>query len=300
MIEQAINKFIRQIPAIQKDIAGELELLLKSLEIQNGKVLNNINNLRVVGQIEFKINRIVLNDKYLQAVREFTETFNKVSAELNKQFSLLSPKYKPDDVLNEIGEQSIKSVVKALTEDGMRAGITDKLTNLLRQNVTTGISYLEMRNQLKEYIVTNESGIGALQRYVTQITTDALNQFSGQYSASIASQLELSWYQYVGSNIETTREFCELLTDKRYVYQAEIKDILKGKIDGESLPINDKTDLPNGMIPGTNESNFIVYRGGYNCGHQLRPMAESFVPKQVRIDVYTKYGIRYNAQGFKV
>lgn len=300
MIEQAINEFLKQIPAIQKDIAGELELLLKSLEIQNGKVINNINNLRIVGQIEFKINRIVLNDKYLQAVKEFTQAFNKVSAELNKQFALLSPKYKPDEVLNEIREQSIKAVVKALTEDGMRAGITDKLTNLLRQNITTGVSYLEMRNQLKEYIVTNESGIGALQRYVTQITTDALNQFSGQYSATIAQQLELSWYQYTGSNIETTRPFCELLTDKRYVYQAEIPDILKGKIDGETLPINDKTDLPNGMIPGTNEKNFIVYRGGYNCGHQLRPVAESFVPKQVRINTYTKYGVRYNAQGFKV
>lgn len=300
MIQQAIDKFLKQIPAIQKGLAGELELLLKALEISDGKVLNNINNLRIIGQIEFKINRIVLSPKYIDAVKQFTEAFNQVSSELNKQFAVISNKFTPDEVLNEVKNQAIKSVVKALTEDGLRAGITDKLSNILRQNITTGVSYLDLRNQLKEYIITNESGIGALQRYVTQITTDALNQFNGQYTATVTNSLGLDWFQYTGSNIETTRQFCKELTDKRWIYKAEISDILKGKINGTQLPINDKTELPNGLIPGTNEANFIVYRGGYNCGHQLRPMAESFVPVNVRKSTYDKYGVPYNAKGYKV
>jgi hypothetical protein len=30
-----------------------------------------------------------------------------------------------------------------------------------------------------------------------------------------------------------------------------------------------------GKIPGTNESNFIIYRGGYNCRHQMLPVSKT-------------------------
>jgi hypothetical protein len=36
------------------------------------------------------------------------------------------------------------------------------------------------------------------------------------------------------------------------------------------------------MIDGTNSSNFIIRRGGYNCGHQLVPVAEEAVPLEIR------------------
>jgi hypothetical protein len=36
------------------------------------------------------------------------------------------------------------------------------------------------------------------------------------------------------------------------------------------------------MIDGTTADNFIVNRGGYNCGHELIPVSEVRVPKEVR------------------
>jgi hypothetical protein len=36
------------------------------------------------------------------------------------------------------------------------------------------------------------------------------------------------------------------------------------------------------MIDGTTPDNFIVNRGGYNCGHELIPVSEARVPKEVR------------------
>jgi hypothetical protein len=35
------------------------------------------------------------------------------------------------------------------------------------------------------------------------------------------------------------------------------------------------------MIPGTDAANFFVNRGGYNCGHQIRPVNERQVPTEV-------------------
>lgn len=299
MIEQATEKFIKQVAAIQKSVANEIELILKSLEIKDGKVVNSIANLRIVGQIESKLQRIILNTKYTNAVKDYLSTFDKVAENLNNNFKTISANFKPGEVLTEIKQQAIKSVLNALTENGLSVGITGKLANILRQNISTNVSYIDLRNQLKEFIITNESGVGVFEKYVKQITTDALNQFNGQYSATATQILGLEWYQYTGSNLETTRNFCKALTEKRFVYQAEIPTILKGQIDGDDVELDDKTELPKGMIAGTNESNFIVYRGGYNCGHQLRPIAESFVPQNIRINTYQKYGVKYNSKGLK-
>jgi hypothetical protein len=98
----------------------------------------------------------------------------------------------------------------------------------------------------------------------------------------ISDRLQSEWYQYVGSNLTTTREFCEHLTKKRYVHKSEIPELLKGNIDGHQCKIYSATGLPQGMIEGTNEENFIVYRGGYNCGHELIPVSEATVPVSIR------------------
>lgn len=98
----------------------------------------------------------------------------------------------------------------------------------------------------------------------------------------MTDDLGLEWFEYVGSNIETTREFCEHLTEKRYIHKSEIKTILKGEIDGHQCAMNERTGLPKGMIEGTTEQNFQVNCGGWNCRHQLVPVAKEAVPKEIR------------------
>jgi hypothetical protein len=87
---------------------------------------------------------------------------------------------------------------------------------------------------------------------------------------------------YVGSNLETTRDFCDHLTEKKYIHESELPDIVAGKIDGYQCPLNPKTKLWAGAIAGTTVDNFIVYRGGWNCGHQLMPVNEAAVPENIR------------------
>jgi hypothetical protein len=41
------------------------------------------------------------------------------------------------------------------------------------------------------------------------------------------------------------------------------------------------------MIPGTDVSNFMTNRGGYNCGHQWRPVSEDLVPQEIKLEVYS-------------
>jgi hypothetical protein len=73
--------------------------------------------------------------------------------------------------------------------------------------------------QLRNHLITNDTGEGSLERYSKTITTDAINQYSAQYHDALAQDLNFNWGRYVGSNIETTREFCDRLTAKEWVHQ---------------------------------------------------------------------------------
>ena len=124
-----------------------------------------------------------------------------------------------------------------------------------------------------------DKGSGALSKYANTYATTAISQYAGENNKILTDDLGLEWFEYVGSNIETTREFCDHLTEKRYIHKSEIKTILKGEIDGYQCEIYEKTGLPKGMIEGTNEQNFQVNCGGWNCRHQLVPVAKEAIPK---------------------
>jgi hypothetical protein len=98
----------------------------------------------------------------------------------------------------------------------------------------------------------------------------------------MTKDLGLEWFMYTGSNIETTREFCEVLTKKKWIHKSEIPTILTGKIDDYQCEIYPKTGLPKGMIADTTPENFQCNCGGWNCRHQLIPVAEAAVPADVR------------------
>ena len=73
-----------------------------------------------------------------------------------------------------------------------------------------------------------------------------------------------------------SRPLCiELVENKKYIHQSEIKGICRGHVNDKDISIA-------GMIPGTDESNFMINRCGYNCQHQLIPISPEFVPQDIR------------------
>ncbi|MDO4813433.1 MAG: hypothetical protein Q3995_07960, partial [Eubacteriales bacterium] len=114
----------------------------------------------------------------------------------------------------------------------------------------------------------------------------SLSQFTGQNNKLLTDDLGVEWFMYVGSTMERTREFCQHMTAKKWVHVSEIPEILKGHIEYEGevhkCKIYAKTKLPSGMIEGTNEDNFQVNVGGWNCRHQLVPVAAAAVPEEIR------------------
>ena len=58
--------------------------------------------------------------------------------------------------------------------------------------------------------------------------------------------------------------------------------MLKGDIGDKHVHVNERTDLPDGMIEGTNKETFFINRGGWQCGHQIFPVPLAAVPADIR------------------
>lgn len=281
-IGDATSGFNSSIDPIQKAIYNDIELLVKDLDLNGDKLANTVKNIKAIGALKNKIQKIILNKDYLNNVNDYVAVFNDVSELQNNYFSQLSDQVGPTKLLDIVKQQSIEQAVTSLTESGISANVTQGIQDILKRNITGGASYSDLLKQMRNFILTNETGTGALERYTKQITTDSLNQFSAQYSQVLTNDLGLEWFMYVGSNKDTTREFCDLLTKKKYIHRSEFSDIINGIIDGVKIPINPKTKTWYGGIPGTNENNLQINRGGYGCDHQLLSVNAAVVPEPIR------------------
>jgi hypothetical protein len=292
-IDKAIAKFNKVIPKIQRSIFDDIQEELKRLDTSNGKIKTTVANLKIVTSIKNKLLRLILTPEYKKEVKDFVTAFNDVTKLQNQYWISVEKDFKPKALLKEIKKQAIADTVKSLTASGIGSTIQEQIADILRTNITTGGSYSDLNNQLRESLVNTKTD-GSLLKYTKQITTDAINQYSAQYTQAVSDDLGFEWFGYQGSDIVTTRPFCDAMTDFRYFHVTEIPRLLAAKDlyymkDGvkTKVPIYKKTGLPHGMIPGTNPANFQINRGGYNCGHQIRPVSESLVPKDIQERVFS-------------
>jgi hypothetical protein len=292
-IEGSIKSFNKGIPAAQKAMYQELAKELRRLDLTGDKIKATVKNLKVIQSIKNKLTKFILNDDYLEDVKEFVKSFNTVTKLQNEYWKGVESKFKPGPLLKEIGKQAISDTVKQLTESGIGANIGDAITDILRTNITSGGSYKALNKELLESLTDTQKSDGLLTRYSKQITNDSIQQYNRQYTQQVAAGLGFEWYAYQGSDIRTTRPFCDAMTDLRYFHISEIPRLLRADglyymKDGKKtkVPIYPKTGLPAGLIEGTNAENFLIRAGGYNCGHQIRPVPERNVPLEVRDRVY--------------
>lgn len=292
-IQQAIVDFNDAIPAAQKEMHAAIAAELKRLDLNGDRIKITVANMKVITSIKNKIQRLILTDNYVQNVKDFAAAFVEISTLQNEYWKAAEAAFKVKPLLREVRNAAIEDTVKQLTEAGIGNVIADEITGILKTNITTGGSYKKLQDQLLQSLTDSGNKDGLLTRYSKQITTDSVNQFSAQYTRAATAGLGFEWYAYQGSDITTTRPFCNAMTDFRYFHITEVPRLLRAEglfyvKDGveTQVPIYEKTGLPHGMIEGTNEDTFFVYRGGYNCGHQIRGVSEAVVPISIRDRVY--------------
>ena len=298
VIQSRVDSFNESMPDVEKKVYSRLLQLLKELKTINGRVVNGVENLNKISSILPEIEELLNKSGLEKKAVEFSQAFDEVAKLQNNYFSALTVQFTPKKVLTKLLDANKKWTVDKLTARGINAGFAPAMQDILTRAMTTGAEYSELAEQVRAYVVSGEAGPGALARYSRQVSTDALNFFSANYNETITQDLGLKWRIYTGTLLETSREWCVHMVEKKYVHEAELQDCLTKEIDGveiggEEIPVNKKTGLPRGLREGTTAESVKVNRGGWQCGHQWASVTESMVPLNIRIATYDKYGIKH-------
>lgn len=280
-IDDYINGFNDSVSGIQEDILNKINLFIKDLTVKNGNVVASMDNLRKIKQLKPLIEKAILSPAYQESVSEFVDSFNSVSKIQDSFFAGMVEDYTAPVVLAEVRKIAVNDTIDKLTERGL-GQVTNQISDLIKTNITSNASYAKLVKQTRDFLTDTKTGDGALVKYAKGITTDALNQYSANYTKIITDDLGLDYFGYVGALVGHSRQLCKDLVAKHYIHKSEIPEIVKGLINGEQIPLNSKTGLPVGMIPGTDASNFQTLRGGYGCNHQMMPISKFRVPKEIR------------------
>lgn len=284
-IDEAVIGFTKSLPASQQKIYANLVKLVKELEIDSlGSIKNNLKNIQLLTKINKEVNDIVQSEEYSKGVADFTSVYEDLATLQDGYLSEVFDKFKPTKVLREITKASINITVDQLTENGVTNLLAGELKEILKTNITSGGSYADLTEQLKTAIIGNDEVDGGLVRYARTIATDAVNQYNAVYTQQATLDFGAEWFRYTGSLMTTSRPFCEHLKDKDggYFHIDEIPGFLQGVIGEEEIPLSKSTGLPAGMNENTTVENFLILRGGYNCGHQVFPVSEASVPDSLR------------------
>lgn len=282
VIKKSLSKFDKSIPALQQKLYKEMLVEIKRLDLKGDRIAVTVKNLSILSSIKNKLNRLILNKEYTGQIKEFAAAFNDVYKLQFEYWKGIEKTFKPKPLLKAIRNQAITDTVTSLTSQGISGNVSEAITNILRTNITTGGSYADLADQLRQSLVNTPESKGILDRYVKTITNDSISQFNRQYTQIVSSDLGYTWFRYMNTDIETTRCFCDKMTDKNYFHVSEVPEILKGL----GCDIYHKTKLPYGMIDGTNAENFFIRAGGWNCRHSIQPVAERQVPKEIRDAVF--------------
>jgi len=288
-IKRSLSGFDKSIPALQGELYKQVLEEIKRLDTKGDKIAVTVKNLSVLNSIKNKLNRIILNPEYKGEIKEFVQTFNNVYSMQNEYWKSIEKTFKPRPLLKAIRNQAITDTFQSLTTQGISANVSDAIIGILRQNITSGGSYKDLAEQLRQSLTNTPESKGILDRYVKVVANDSIQQFNRQYTQIVSSDLGYTWFRYMNTDIETTRCWCDAMTDKNYFHVSEVPDLILGKglkCNGESVPIYKKTGLPYGMIDGTNAENVFIRAGGWNCRHSIQPVAQRQVPGNIREAVF--------------
>lgn len=204
---------------------------------------------------------IIQNAPYQLQVAEVISGFEMLAELSNEYITLAIGDFKPKkELYKAILESNIATTKDALLGAGIRDNFGTAIQEVLKDNISGIGTRSELNKTLRKFIEGTPEESAFLNRYIKQTTNDAVMTFNSEYIQTIAADLDVDHYYYQGTVITDSRSFC-VARAGRYFTTDEVKAWanLKGW---------------DGRMKGTNSSTIFIYRGGYNCRHQLWPVSQ--------------------------
>lgn len=262
-IDAAVKTLNKNVTAGTPALLEKLQDLLGLFDKRAGNLKQSSDNIRLLNQVSKEIDAILSESALTPATRELLQAIPESKALVNGYFgSMLADFSDEKQVYQAITQFYTNYTANALIGQGVNQQFKQGVLEVLRQSVKNGISTTEAKKLLAEHVVTDNR----LARNASQVASDALHQYSSEYTNVLTDDLGLQHYYYKGTKIESTRPFCAARYGKYFT---------KKEVEGWA-----SKDWA-GKIPGTNKDNIAVLRGGFSCRHLLVPVSKAVYDARV-------------------
>ena len=289
LLSQASTSYANYLPNLEEEIANKVEEQMSELEKNKGALVPSKENFRKLAVIQSGFNTIINDTDYGKHSALYLSAYEKVTKLSNQYFNAVTDNFSPTEAMEAVKTAAIDTTIENLGKVGLLTNTNSTfrrpVVNALTQAMATGTKYTTAVKQVRD-IITGGLNVGPLERYAKPLAVDSLNRFSRNYMNIAALGLGLDWYMYTGSLIKTSRCFCIGCVKIKYIHRSEFQQVLDMDFpELKDCEINPKTGLAEGLIQGTNPSNFTENAGGWGCEHQLIPVPENYVPESAKTRV---------------
>lgn len=268
LITNADSRYVSAIGRVQKDLYNQLTAILSDLELDSeGYIKQSVANRKVLTKANDKIQEVFSSSIYTTAVSNYVNVVPKVDLQNVKYFTAVDEAFKPNKLfLRNLQSDTIATIEKYVLQDGLQSQVINPLSQILNQNVNSGGSFAGFLDQVRNYVLGNDQVEGRAMSYTRTYLRDSLFTYARAFQQAITDDLGLEYYLYSGGIIDKTRPFCEERAGKFFSHK-EIEAMASIEWAGKKQ--------------GTTESSIFLFAGGWNCGHQIIPVATNIVPQEV-------------------
>lgn len=254
-LNDLFTKLDINLPTVQREIYDRLIKFINKLSTRKGSILASLDNLKLLNKFKKELSDLLIDSEGMgNVVKDFINGIGESTVYINDYFAVLMTTFNRDLRLGKALQKIvIDDTLDLLFGNGAYVNLIEPVRTILQRNIISGASYKDLQNELSTYLDAKT------QRYVKQITTDAIMGYERGYMLTIAQDLELEHYYYQGTKIATTRTFCQSRINQVYT-KNEVEDWASLNWWGKN--------------PETNKSNIFRLAGGYGCRHKILPISK--------------------------
>lgn len=271
------DELLTNIQKSEKEIYGKLITLLDKLRRDSeGRIIISKANIAVASEIENELKTIVLTKDYLDSLRKFASGFDEQAEWNDKFFAKVFDGFKTSTTADAFLESAKKTALNELLGAPMEASFTAPIADIINTSVSSGTSWVDLSNQIKDYVLGAGDESGKLTKYASQIAYDSFAYSDRSYTNIIAEENDAIWYLYSGTEQENSRCFCDERKGK-FFHRKEIEAFGRG----ENLGACKVGTHWQGADKNTNEQTIFIYAGGHKCIDSILPVSIAIVPQDV-------------------
>lgn len=264
-IESSVSSLSGFAKSYQANVFSEVISLINTLDVVGGNLIPSQRNFNTIEEILERLQLLLNGSEYEQGVRFFLQDLDKLNVLTTEFLARSIDNFSVTDNMAALYRNTKTNALNLLIGDeSIHQALYRPISEQIQQSISSGASLRDLTGSLRTVLEGLPDQQGILERYVGQISYDAMATGDRAFGKQAADDLGLNWFRYSGGLITTSRPFCRE-RDGKFFHRSEI----------EKWPNLDWA----GKYKGVNSSTIYVWVGGYRCQHDLMPVSEGIVPK---------------------